>query len=417
MNTEREELWIALAEIFGARSPVFLPLLDRFGTPEGIFAADRAELAKTAPGLGEGTLSRLARGPAHTDAARILTWCRRNGVRVLAFGEPGYPRAFRSLPEPPVTVYCRGYIPEGEADFSVGVVGTRRADEYGANTAYKLSFELAAAGAVIVSGMAEGIDGIAAAAALDAGGRTVAVLGCGIDIAYPKHHARLMREIAEHGAVLSEYAPGTRPNGWNFPVRNRLISALSGGLLVVEAGERSGALITAKYALLQGKALFAVPGDITKERSAGTNRLLEEGAHMVCDTEDILTHFRFLYRGAVQDAALLQARHYSDLSAERLRAHGMRAVADVEEKKPRRPARALPGTLPAPATRPAYGEKDLSALTEEQKQLYNTLPDAPFSLDALTGNGTSAGELAAAMTLFELYGLVSARPGGLYEKT
>lgn len=411
---EREELWIALAEILGPRSPVFVPLLERFETPEAIFAADRVELAKTAPGLGEGMLSRLARGPAHTDAARILVWCRRNGVRTLAFGEADYPRAFRNLPEPPVLVYCRGKIPEGEQDFSVGVVGTRRADEYGANTAYKLSFELAAAGATIVSGMAEGIDGIAAAAALDAGGRTVAVLGCGIDIAYPRHHARLMREIAEHGAVLSEYAPGTRPNGWNFPVRNRLISALSDALLVVEAGERSGALITAKYAVLQGKALFAVPGDITEERSAGTNRLLEEGAHMACDTEDILAKFRFLYRGAVQDSALIQARNHSSLSAERLRAHGMRAVTDPEKTR-RRPRVSQKEPLPAPEA--ARGERDLSALTERQKRLYDTLPDTPFPLDALTGAGIGAGELAAEMTLLELYGLVAARPGGLYEKT
>lgn len=414
---EQEELFIALSEILGPRSPAFLPLLLHFETPEAIFTASREELAKTAPGLGEGTLSRLLRGPERTDAARLFAWCRQNGVRTLVFGSPEYPRAFRNLPEPPIVIYCRGQLPEGETDFSVGVVGTRRVDEYGAGTAYKLSFELAAAGAVIVSGMAEGIDGIAAAAALDAGGRTVAVLGCGIDIAYPRQHARLMREIVQHGAVITEYAPGTRPNGWNFPMRNRLISALSGAVLVVEAGARSGALITAKYATLQGKALFAVPGDITKDRSAGTNLLLAEGAHMVCDTEDILAHFRFLYHTSINDAALAAARRRSYLTSERLIAHGMHAVTNPE----RLHRRLRPAFSEAPrevAPEPAEGgrKKDLSRLTGEQKKLYKELPDTRFSLDALAGTGIPAGELAATMTLFEIYGLVAARPGGLYEK-
>lgn len=414
---EQEELYIALSEILGARSPAFLPLLAHFETPEAIFSASREELVKIAPGLGEGTLSRLLRGPEHTDAARLFSWCRQNGVRTLVFGSPEYPHAFKDLPEPPIVLYCRGRLPCEETDFSVGVVGTRRVDEYGAGTAYKLSFELAAAGAVIVSGMAEGIDGIASAAALDAGGRTVAVLGCGIDIAYPKQHARLMREIIQHGAVITEYAPGTRPNGWNFPIRNRLISAFSDAVLVVEAGSRSGALITAKYATLQGKALFAVPGDVTKERSTGTNLLLAEGAHMVCDSEDILSHFRFLHHASIDDAALAAARRRSHLTVECLTAHGMRAVKDPERLR-RRVRAAFEEAPSVPSKEPAEGEqrKELSRLTDAQRQLYEKLPCGPFSLDALAGADIPAGELAAAMTLFEIYGLVAARPGGLYEK-
>ena len=318
-----------------------------------------------------------------------------------------------SIAEPPVVLYCRGNFPDGEKDFTVGVVGTRHADEYGAGVAYKLSFELAAAGAVIVSGMADGIDGIASAAALDAGGRTVAVLGCGIDIAYPRWHERLMREIEERGAVLSEYAPGTRPNGWNFPVRNRIISALSGALLVVEGGEQSGALITARYAVLQGKPVFAVPGDITNPRSAGTNRLLHGGAELALSAEDVLSSFRFLYHDAIREREMLEAQQYSALSPEKLKAHGVRLAFSERPAPKEKPHHTAPAAPPRPAV---PSERDLSVLTDEQKKVYLALPDTPFALDTLTAKGFTPSAASASLTLLELYGLVAARPGGLYEK-
>ena len=409
----KEELWIALAEILGPRSVSFRPLIEHFGTPEAIFAAGREELAAVAPELSAGAVSSILRGAGKTNAAGILYWCRRNGVRVLCYGEEGDPKALCSVTEPPAVLYCRGSFPDGETDFAVGVVGTRHMDEYGAGVAYKLSFELAAAGAVIVSGMADGIDGVAAAAALEAGGRTVAVLGCGIDIAYPRWHERLMREIEERGAVLSEYAPGTRPNGWNFPVRNRIISALSGALLVVEGGEQSGALITARYAVLQGRPVFAVPGDITNPRSAGPNQLLRGGAQPALTADDVLSSFRFLYRGAIREQELLEAQQYSALSPEKLKAHGVR-LAFAERPIPKeKPHRAAPAAPPRPTV---PSERDLSVLTDEQKKVYLALPDTPFALDALTAKGYAPSAASAALTLLELYGMVAARPGGLYEK-
>lgn len=417
-NGSNEEQWIALAEILGPRCPAFLPLIEHFGTPEAIFAAGRTELSEAAPELGSGALAAILRGAERTNAAKILYWCRRNGVRVLPFGGEGYPSALRSIAEPPTVLYCLGSFPDGEKDFAVGVVGTRLADEYGAEVAYKLSFELAAAGAVIVSGMAEGIDGIAAAAAIEAGGRTVAVLGCGIDIAYPRRHARLMREIAQCGAVLTEYAPGTRPNGWNFPVRNRIISALSGALLVVEGGEQSGALITARYAVLQGKPVFAVPGDITNPRSRGTNLLLHSGAELALSADDVLSSFRFLYRDAVREQAFLEAQQFSSLSPEKLRAHGIGLdFAEKPAKKEKKSAKTAAENQTARATAALPREKDLSVLTEEQKKMYLLLPDAPFTLDTLTAAGYAPSEASASMTLFEIYGLAVALPGGRYQKT
>lgn len=414
-NGGSAELWVALAEILGPRCPFFLPLIRHFGTPEAIFSASAGELAAAAPELGPGVITALRRGAGQTNAAKILYWCLRNGVRVLPFETAGYPSALCSISDPPVVLYCLGSFPDEEKDFAVGVVGTRHTDEYGAEVAYKLSFELAAAGAVIVSGMAEGIDGISAAAAIEAGGRTVAVLGCGIDIAYPRHHARLMREIAQSGAVLTEYAPGTRPNGWNFPVRNRIISALSGALLVVEGAEQSGAMITARYAALQGKTVFAVPGDITNPRSGGTNLLLRNGAELALCADDVLASFRFLYRGAVREQAFLEAQQFSALSPEKLRAHGV--LCDFA-RKPAKPVQAAEKPASDEGEKPAAPapEKDLSMLTEEQRKMYLLLPDTPFTLDLLTAAGYSVSVASSNMTLLEIYGLADALPGGRYQK-
>jgi DNA processing protein len=194
--------------------------------------------------------------------------------------------------------------------------------------AYKLSFELAAAGAVIVSGMADGLDGIATAAALSAGGQVIAVLGCGIDVTYPRHHTRLLSECAERGAVITEYAPGTPPNGYNFPIRNRLISALSDAVLITQAGENSGALITARYAALQGRPLYAVPGNVTSPLCAGSNRLLQSGAYPVLEARDILSPLLPCYHKALSEKQFTEAAQFSALDTEKLQKLGVRLCAE-----------------------------------------------------------------------------------------
>ena len=419
---KHEESWIALAEALGPRSPLLRPLLARFHTPEAVFEADAAALREALPDAGEGTVAAILQRRTEREAARIALWCHRNGVRILTYDSVDYPTRLREIDEPPAVLYCRGDLPSLDGRLAVGVVGTRKADAYGEQVAYKLSFEMAAAGTLIVSGMAEGLDGIAAIAALNAGSETVAVLGCGIDLVYPKKHARLAAEIAQHGAILTEYAPGTPPNGWNFPIRNRIISALSGALLVVEAGEHSGALITARYAVLQGKPLFAVPGDITNSRSVGTNRLIAEGAIPALDAQGILEHFRFLYRDAIHMEVLPEATQYSALTPEALHPYGLRmtemprAVEPRAEKKAAKRRKAdtaaaeeekLPASKPAP---------DTSALTPRQRELYLMLPDTGFSVDILTAGGVPVSEAVSTLTVLEIYGLVRSVPGGMFEK-
>ena len=419
---QHEQAWVALAEALGPRSPILKALLDRFGTPEAILEAKENDIRSVLPDIGEGTLSALIRQKTEKEAMRIVTWCHRNGVRILTLDSEDYPAPLREIDEPPAVLYCRGRLPLLDGRLAVGVVGARKADAYGQRVAYKLSFEMAAAGAVIVSGMAAGIDAIAAAAALNAGSETIAVLGCGIDIVYPSHHTRLAAEIAEHGAIITEYAPGTKPNGWNFPMRNRIISALSGAVLVVEANENSGALITARYALVQGKALFAVPGDITSPRSVGTNRLISDGAAPALDAGEMLDHFRFLYRDTIRIEKLPEAMQYSALTPDALRRFGLRPADDTTDREDpgERREKGVRRKKKKEEKEPLQAEQkslpDTSPLTPRQKELYGMLGEGAFSVDLLTGQGVPVSEAASTLTVFEIYGLVRSLPGGMFSK-
>lgn len=210
-----------------------------------------------------------------------------SSVQTVSRREPGYPALLRELHDPPHTLYVRGEV-EAWAAPGVAVVGARSCSAYGAQVARALARDLAAAGIVVVSGLARGVDGEAHRGALESGGRTIAVLGCGIDRDYPRSHAELARRIVSSGAVVSEYPPGVEPAPWRFPARNRIIAGLALATVVVEARERSGALITADFALELGRDVFAVPGEITSGLSAGTNDLLRQGAAPLTSVRDVL---------------------------------------------------------------------------------------------------------------------------------
>jgi DNA processing protein len=218
-----------------------------------------------------------------TEVARVT----RTGARLVAYADPGYPEALKHLPDPPLVLYVRGaLLPQDEQ--SLAVVGTRKASAYGRDAAYSLSRQLARHGITIISGLAVGIDTAAHRGALDGGGRTIAILGCGIDQVYPRENGPLAAEIARCGALVSEFPLGTPPDSRNFPRRNRVISGMSLGVLVAEAPEHSGALITAEMAAEQGHDVFAIPGNIFNMSSRGTNRLIQDGAKLVLDVDDIL---------------------------------------------------------------------------------------------------------------------------------
>ncbi len=212
----------------------------------------------------------------------------RSGARILYAGSPGFPRIVDEIPDPPAILFCIGDVDRFTSRPAVAMIGSRRASQYGLRVARSLSAGIAVQGVGIVSGLARGIDGEAHRGCLDAGGLTLAILGCGIDVVYPPEHADLAAEISLHGAVVSEFPPGTAPDAYNFPTRNRLISGFSQAVVVVEAGDRSGTMITVDAALEQGRDVFAVPGEITRAGSRGTNRLIREGAMVATCPADIL---------------------------------------------------------------------------------------------------------------------------------
>jgi len=281
--TERELLWLRLHLTPGLGRAGILRLLESFGSPTAILAAERRDwtrLARIRPAVAAACPA--ADDPELLASTRELT---RAGVGICALDDPDYPAPLRQIHDPPALLYRRGPWRQGEC---LAVVGARRASSAGQILTRQICRELAEAGITIVSGLARGIDTAAHLGALDAGGSTVAVLGCGIDLSYPPENATLLGRIAETGAIFSEYPPGTEPKAGHFPGRNRLISGLCAGVLVVEAAAGSGSLITVEFALDQGREIFAVPGAVHAATSCGVNQLLKQGATPVTEARDIL---------------------------------------------------------------------------------------------------------------------------------
>ncbi len=265
-------------------------LIDYFGSVEAAWLAQPADLM--AAGLDAKLARALVNARQTLDLDAEMERAERLDIQLISCEDPAYPTLLRQIPLAPPLLYVRGQIGDVDA-WSVGVVGTRAPSPYGREAARRLSGDLASAGVTIVSGLALGIDAIAHAAALDAGGRTIAVLACGVDLIYPERHIALAERICAAGAMVSEFPLGTRPIPQLFPVRNRLISGLSSGVLVVEAGQKSGALITVDYALEQGRDVFAVPGQIYMHTSDGTNQAIRNGAGLVTCAQDILEALNF----------------------------------------------------------------------------------------------------------------------------
>lgn len=281
--------WVWLSELKGLRNQTRLALLRRFGDPESIFYADADELLLT-DGVERSQL-KLLENHDLAPADRILADCQRLDIRLLTLSDAAYPGRLKNIYDPPALLYCKGRLPLLDDLLCVAVVGTRDCTPYGVACAEKLGFGLASGGAAVVSGLAKGIDAAAIRGALRAGGVTVGVVGNGLDVYYPHESRYLYEDVASAGILLSEYPPGTEPASGHFPVRNRIISGLSLAALVVEAPEKSGALITAATALEQGRDVFAVPGPIDAPASAGCNCLIRDGAGLVSDASDILREY------------------------------------------------------------------------------------------------------------------------------
>jgi DNA processing protein len=306
--------WLALARVKGLGAVSFKKLTARFVDPTAAFSAALAELEQV-EGLHRDAIDGIV---AFSDWAEIdeeIERARDAGIAIVPFTNPNYPARLRTIADPPPFLYVKGNILTDD-DKAVAIVGSRSASEYGRRVARDLARGLASLGFTVVSGMARGIDGSAHESALQAGGRTIAVLGSGVERAYPAEHELLYRRIAAGGAVVSELPIGTRPMAFNFPARNRLISGISLGVVVVEATEKSGSLITATLAVEQGREVFAVPGEVGSSRSRGAHRLIRQGAKLVESVDDIIEEIapQLLDRtgSATQRAPLVLPQNASD---------------------------------------------------------------------------------------------------------
>ncbi len=373
--------WIWLAEVCGANSPLPALLLERVGCdPRRIYELDRRAYESLCI-LKDSQITALCDKDLH-HPMRLMEVCARRSIGIITYDSSFYPTRLRSIANPPAVLYYRGFLPDFDQHLSVAVVGTRGMTEEGRICAYRLTYDMAISGTVIVSGMALGIDGIAQVAALDAGGCSVAILGTAIDRCYPQEHKPLYDRLLCRGCLISEYPPGADTHAWHFPQRNRIISGLCQGTLIVEAGRKSGALITAQYAVSQGRLLFAVPGDPGVPVRVGTNELIKSGAVPVTCANDILSRFTTLYDRNLYPENVGNPAYYPNYDdtlkygqerVERRRQEHTTPYPSVPQSSPIPAAADMRTVPPDRATAPEYAEPREEPLTEH---IPGDLPDS-----------------------------------------
>ena len=382
INRDEELHWLALRLVPGLGARNAGKLIARFRTPQAVFRASRTELEGA--GVSGALAQSIASGCSFEDAVLQQEKMLETGTAAIAITDPRYPALLREIFDPPVVLFARGRT-ELLSAIMLGVVGTRRPTPYGVAAAERLAGDLARAGLAIVSGMARGIDTAAHRAALAAQSDTIAVLGCGVDIVYPSENRNLSAEIASKGLVLSEFPMGSTAFPQNFPIRNRIISGMSVGLLVVEGAQYLGSAITARLALDQGREVFAVPGNITSKMSWGPNLLIKQGAKLVQDWNDV-----------VVDLPPEVRRQLIESGKNRLLAQGLSAEAATSE-----PVQA------------SFSNGNIS-----RRLLEKLKPDAGTHLDVLVESleDLSASEIIASLFELELTGLVKQLPGKNFVK-
>ena len=414
--------WVWLARALGVASKSFLRLIERFEDPYDIYALDSAEI-EMLDFIGQKQRDSLCDKSLEA-SYEVLKFCKEKRVDIITYADKRYPARLKTLIDPPALLFCRGKFPDFNKRLCVAVVGTRKMSEYGRQSAYKIAYEMAAANAVVVSGMALGVDAVAACGAIGAGGETVAVLGSGIDVIYPYAHKKLYEKISKCGAVITEFMPSSRPDRYNFPIRNRIISGLCQATLLIEGDSHSGALITAKAALSQGREVFALPGQIDEPNSEAPNELIREGAYAALSSDDVIKHYDFLYHDVIDYKSLSRAKMRSFLdeglleklcvsAKDTLTKSSELPKEDVIEQKKTPPKTAdKEVTLEAPRT---DNEALLSSLDDVARRVFSEMPiDLAVTPDKLVSVGVSAAEVITALTMLELMGLVSSLPGGLY---
>lgn len=400
-------IWLTTRKNVGIRGCV--DLISKFGSAEEIYAMTAEDFR--ARGVRRESAIQSLSDKSLEEAFDLIAECEHKGIKILTYGDALYPTRLKNISDPPMVLYYQGVFPDVDSEAGIAIVGPRKSSLYGLLNAKEFGKSIACGGGVVISGGARGVDTMALKGALEGQMPVICVLGCGVDVAYPAENKALFFEIAKHGCVVSEYRPGTRAIGSNFPVRNRIISGLSLGVLVVEAPESSGSLITARLALEQGRDVFAIPGNIGLPAFQGSNRLIREGAYMVETGWDVLSEYQSLFPGKLFDPkkaenmkALIASRYANTLPVyapvyEQPFSHGQKKI-DIPEKK---------------------------TYSDEKPKIVNLSPDEKLILDLLSSESVHADNLsadsglpvarvAAAITTLQIKKIVTRLPGNYVKR-
>ena len=399
------EFWIWLQTALGAGARTD-EILAYFETPEELYLAGSDEWRLS--GLFTEKKMAALKRTSPSETGSVLNECRNKGYDIITPDMPAYPDMLKNLTDMPLVLYSYGDSSVLSRKLTIGMVGTRKASEYGIHTAQKLSYQLAQAGALIVSGGALGIDSEAHAGAMLAKGETVAFLGCGLSVDYLKENASLRRAIARHGAVVSEYQPSTPASRTTFPIRNRLISGLSLGIVVVEAGIKSGSLITVNRALEQGRDVYAVPGDIVRSSFNGTNHLIQNGVKPVFSAADILCEYEYLHGDLFNienvGSDISQVEYVDYRNYKKSQAAPIQVVNEEQQKE--QPTEAEPVI-----------KKELpDGISDEARLVYSAIGSEPVHVDDIVRKtDLKMNIVLSSLTELELFGCVEPMNGKKYK--
>ena len=399
--------WIWLATRSDLNDRMKLAVLDLFRDPEEIYYAEQNTYSNV-PDITQAAMEALADKDLST-AREILDACVEQNISICTYHDGAYPSRLKNIADPPILFYYKGKLAGLDSSPVIGVVGTRKASAYGINTAKKMGYQIAKCGGILVSGLAEGIDGNAMAGALTAGGMVVGILGCGVDVVYPAMHKSLYRDTEKNGCLISEFPPKTPPYKWNFPKRNRLISGLSNGVLVVEAPHGSGSLITARQAADQGRDVFVVPGNIDVDTFRGSNALLRDGAIAVGSGWDVVSEYAGLYPDKIsretKESLYLDPREQPmAMVAEKPAEQKKKSLFDrKKEKKP----------IDKEEKKTYSDQQDILAkLTDEEQALLEPLKNGEILVDDLiASSGMPTGKVLSMLTMLQIRGVVELLPG------
>ena len=399
--------WIWFAELKDISLLHKHRLLERFGDPEELFRMSEEALLNA--GIPEKERNALLDKNVWK-AEQIADRCTKREIGVLPVTDCAYPKRLRNSPDAPIVLYYRGVLPDWDSAPFIGVVGTRKASAYGLQVGHQLGSQIASCGGFVVSGGAAGGDTAAMQGAMSAGYPVVCVLGCGVDVVYPASNRKLFETVVSEGCLISEYPPGTEPKSWHFPARNRIISGVSNGVLVLEAPKSSGALITARYALEQGRDVFVVPGNINSPTCEGSNAMLQEGATPVFSGWDVVSGYEFLYPGKVQKNLTVPLYTGEETPA---------MVAQepaVLEKSGNKTAKS--GKLPIDnGGKSPYIElvKNRPALSQEEQAVLACLTQQPQEASALIDTlDMPSGKVMSILTMLTVKGYAKKHPGGSF---